>query len=66
MGGRSRKLQDVFVTAKVPPGIRATLPVLADAATGDILWVPGYRIAEAVAVESATAPNWTFRLEGRN
>lgn len=66
MGGRSRKLQDVFVTAKVPPGIRATLPVLADAATGDILWVPGYRIAEAVAVESATAPSWTFRLEGRN
>lgn len=66
MGGRSRKLQDVFVTAKVPTGIRAALPVLADAATGDILWVPGYRIAEAVAVESATAPSWTFRLDGKN
>lgn len=66
MDGQSRKLQDVFVTAKVPPGIRATLPVLADAATGEILWVPGYRIAEAVAVESATAPSWTFRLDGKN
>ena len=66
MGGQSRKLQDVFVTAKVPPEIRATLPVLADAATGDILWVPGYRIAEAVAVEAATAPSWTFRLDGKN
>lgn len=63
MGGRSRKLQDVFVTAKVPPGIRSTLPVLADASTGEILWVPGYRIAEAVTVESATAPSWRMTLK---
>ena len=45
MNGRSRKLQDVFVTAKVPPDVRAALPLVADAETGEILWVPGYRIA---------------------
>lgn len=65
MDGRSRKLQDVFVTAKVPPAVRATLPVLADAQSGEILWVPGYRIAEAAAVESATAPSWRLTLESR-
>ncbi|MGN0846882.1 MAG: tRNA lysidine(34) synthetase TilS, partial [Kiritimatiellia bacterium] len=62
MGGRTRKLQDVFVTAKVPPARRATLPILVDAATGDVIWVPGYRIAEAAAVESATAPSWHLTL----
>ena len=62
LGGHSRKLQDVFVTAKVPPSVRATLPILCDAATGEVLWVPGYRIAQSVAVESATAPSWRFTL----
>ncbi len=62
MRGQSRKLQDVYVTAKVPPSLRNTLPILADAETGEVLWVPGYRIAETVAVESATAPSWRFTL----
>ena len=62
LGGHSRKLQDVFVTAKVPPSVRATLPILCDATTGEVLWVPGYRIAQSVAVESATAPSWRFTL----
>ena len=64
MNGRSRKLQDVFVTAKVPPAVRARLPVIADADTGEILWVPGYRIAGAAAVETATAPSWRLELVG--
>ena len=62
LGGHSRKLQDVFVTAKVPPSVRATLPILCDATTGEVLWVPGYRIAQSVAVESANAPSWRFTL----
>jgi len=62
MGGRTRKLQDVFVTAKVPPDLRGTLPLLADAATGEILWVPGYRMAESAAVPGADAPSWRFTL----
>ena len=60
--GHSRKLQDVFVTAKVPPALRADLPLICDATTGEVLWVPGYRIAQSVAVESPTAPSWLFTL----
>ncbi len=60
--GHSRKLQDVFVTAKVPPVLRADLPLICDAATGEVLWVPGYRIAQSVAVKSSTAPSWRFTL----
>ena len=62
LNGHSRKLQDVFVTAKVPPSVRTDLPLICDAATGEVLWVPGYRIAQSVAVESATAPSWRFTL----
>lgn len=62
MGGKSRKLQDVYVTAKVPPETRASLPLLADAQTGEILWVPGYRIAESIAASSQTTPTWRFTL----
>ena len=62
LNGHSRKLQDVFVTAKVPPSVRADLPLVCDAATGEVLWVPGYRIAQSVAVESPTAPSWRFTL----
>ena len=62
MGGKSRKLQDVFVTCKTPPALRRELPLLADAATGEILWVPGYRVAEAAAVTGASAPSWRFTL----
>ena len=62
LNGHSRKLQDVFVTAKVPPAVRADLPLICDAATGEVLWIPGYRIAQSVAVESATAPSWRFTI----
>ena len=62
LAGHSRKLQDVFVTAKVPPAVRATLPLLADAATGEILWVPGYRVAASAAVASPSAPSWRLTL----
>ena len=60
--GHSRKLQDVFVTAKVPPALRTDLPLICDATTDEVLWVPGYRIAQSVAVESPTAPSWRFTL----
>lgn len=63
LAGHSRKLQDVFVTAKVPPAVRAALPLLADAATGEILWLPGYRVAASAAVASPSAPSWRFTLD---
>ena len=62
MGGHARKLQDVFVTAKVPPALRATLPVLAYANSNEVIWVPGYRIAASAAVASLQAPSWRFTL----
>ena len=62
LGGHTRKLQDVFVTAKTPKAVRGTLPVLADAATGEVLWVPGYRTAVAAAVESDASASWRFEL----
>ena len=62
LSGHSRKLQDVFVTAKVPPAIRASLPILADSSTGEILWVPGYRVAASAAVASPASPSWRLTL----
>ena len=62
LAGHSRKLQDVFVTAKVPPAVRASLPILADPSTGEILWVPGYRVAASVAVSSPDSPSWRLTL----
>ena len=57
-----RKLQDIFVTAKTPPSVRRTLPVVADAETGEVLWIPGYRVSESVKVPSMSAPSVKLRL----
>ena len=57
-----KKLQDIFVTAKTPPSVRRTLPVVADAETGEVLWIPGYRVSESVKVPSMSAPSVKFRL----
>ena len=52
-----RKLQDIFVTAKTPQGVRHVLPLVADAATGEVLWIPGYRVSETVKVPAPDAPS---------
>ena len=57
-----RKLQDIFVTAKTPPSIRHSLPVVADAETGEVLWIPGYRVSESVKVPSPSAASVHFSL----
>jgi len=44
----SRKLQDLFVDAKIPRGRRSTIPVFT--CHDEIVWVPGYRIARNWAV----------------
>ncbi len=49
----SRKLQDIFVDAKVPADQRGTIPVLE---CGDkIAWIPGYRIAHPFQVTDEKA-----------
>ena len=57
-----RKLQDIFVTAKTPPPVRRALPVVADAATGEVLWIPGYRVSDSVKVSSPDALSVKFCL----
>ena len=61
-----RKLQDIFVTAKTPPAMRHSLPVVADAETGEVLWIPGYRVSESVKVPSPSAASVHFRLKAEN
>lgn len=49
----SKKLQDIFTDAKVPRAQRGRVPVFECA--GQIVWVPGYRIAEGWQVPSRDA-----------
>jgi len=58
-----RKLQDIFVTAKTPPSVRRSLPIVVDVETGEVLWIPGYRVSDSVKVPSKTAPSLRFRLQ---
>ena len=50
----SRKVQDVLTDAKIPAGRRDTVPLLV--CGGEVVWMPGYRVAERFAVPSPTAP----------
>jgi len=44
----SKKLQDIFSDGKVPPTLRHSLPVIE--CHGEIVWIPGFRIAQGWAV----------------
>ena len=57
-----RKLQDIFVTAKTPPDVRHSVPLVADVETGEVLWLPGYRVSDTVKVPSPTSPSIMFTL----
>jgi tRNA(Ile)-lysidine synthase len=49
----SKKIQDLFVDAKMPEALRDTVPLVV---CGDeVVWVPGYRVARRFAVPSAEA-----------
>jgi tRNA(Ile)-lysidine synthase len=50
----TRKLQDIFVDAKVPRDERERWPVIE--CRGEIVWLPGYRVAEGWGVNSPDAP----------
>ncbi len=62
MNGHSRKLQDIFVTEKVPQHLRKSIPILVDAETNEVLWIPGYRIATSVAVKDQSSPSWHLKM----
>jgi tRNA(Ile)-lysidine synthase len=57
----SIKLQDVWVNAKVPRGLRQRLPVLVWGQ--EIVWVPGYRVAQGWEVAGAAGPSLHIRID---
>lgn len=59
-----KKLQDVFVDAKVPRRQRDSVPVVCDDA--GIVWVAGHRIAERVRVSASTRRLLRLRAEQEN
>ncbi len=50
---QKKKLQDVFVDAKIPRTERGTLPLVCGA-DGTLLWVPGYLVSDLVKLTPAT------------
>ncbi len=58
----SVSLQDLFVNSKVPAFARARMPVLANG--NEILWVPGYRIADSWKVGGKNEPSVHIRVQG--
>jgi tRNA(Ile)-lysidine synthase len=63
--GGSKKIQDIFSDAKVPVALRRRLPVFE--CGGEIIWIPGYRIAEGwqVGNSAENALQLTVRLMTR-
>lgn len=57
----SKKLQDIFVDAKIPASQRCSIPVLE--CSGTIVWIPGYRVARGWEVPSASSPALHIRIE---
>ena len=51
----SRKLQDILVDAKVPRASRSRISLLE--CDGEVVWLPGYRIARAWAIRNPDARN---------
>ena len=57
---RPRKIQDVFVDAKVPRDERDRLPLIV--CGREIVWVPGYRVAQGWEVRGKGAPSLEIRV----
>ncbi|MFH0953985.1 MAG: tRNA lysidine(34) synthetase TilS [Verrucomicrobiota bacterium] len=52
--GGSKKLQDLFVDQKIPRDRRSQVPVLES--RGEVVWLPGYRIARGWEVKDPSGP----------
>lgn len=57
----TRKLQDVFVDAKVPSDHRDRIPVFECA--GEVIWIPGYRVARGWEVTDSVAHSLQLHIE---
>ena len=58
----SKKIQDIFVDAKIPEPLRDTIPLLV--CDGEVAWLPGYRVARRFAVPSPDAPSIRVTIIG--
>jgi tRNA(Ile)-lysidine synthase len=54
MGGRSKRLQDLFVDARVPVAERDGWPLLVAGADHQVVWVPGLQVSEDVRLRAET------------
>jgi len=62
LGGEgTRKLQDIFTDRKVPREQRKGIPVVL--CRGEIIWIPGYRIAHGWAVDGMNGKSVHVRIE---
>lgn len=50
----SKKLQDILVNDKVPSHLRNSIPIFES--SGNIIWLPGYRVARGWEVKDSSAP----------
>jgi len=57
----TKKIQDIYVDAKVPQDARRGLPLLV--AGDEIIWVPGYRVARSAAVTDPSRGALLMRIE---
>jgi tRNA(Ile)-lysidine synthase len=57
----SRKLQDIFTDARVPADRRGHIPVFE--CGGEIVWIPGYRVARDWTVPDAETPALQLAVE---
>lgn len=57
----TKKIQDILVDQKVPRAERQRLPVFESG--GEIVWLPGYRVARSWAVTDPDALNLQVRIE---
>jgi tRNA(Ile)-lysidine synthase len=57
----SKKLQDIFTDLKIPQMQRADWPVVE--CGGEIIWLPGYRIARGWELSSDTEPALHLRVQ---
>ncbi|HEY3418060.1 MAG TPA: tRNA lysidine(34) synthetase TilS [Armatimonadota bacterium] len=57
----SRKLQDIFVDARVPRRLRAGVPLILD--RHGIIWIAGFRIADRVKRVPTTTKQFILRIE---
>lgn len=62
LGGKgSRKLQDIFTDRKIPREQRSRMPVVV--CRGEIIWLPGYRIAQGWAVTGTNGRSVHVHIE---